>query len=78
MEIAILIFLVIIAVELGLIIYDLPQKREEKEDARTTRRDVYGTFQNPLADSYRKNTRNQYIPVHPGGKMLEGLGDDEE
>ncbi len=77
MEIAILIFLVIIAVELGLIIYDLPQKKEEeeKEDVHTTRRDVYGTF-HPLADSYRRNTRGQYVPVQPNSKMLDG--DDEE
>lgn len=51
------------------------EPEEEKEDARKR---VYGTFQNPLGDTYRKNTRNQYVPIKPNAKMLDGLGDDDE
>lgn len=75
MEIVKVLVLFIIAIEGALLLY---KKEEVKESERTTRRDVYGTFKDPLGDSYRKNTRGHYVPIKPGEKMLEGLGDDEE
>lgn len=80
-----ILLLLMIAVELGLIIYDLKDKLEKeiKEDVlkeldsmRTTRRDVYGAFKAPLGDSYRKNIKGQYVPIRPNSKMIDG--DDEE
>lgn len=76
MEIALLF---IIAIELAFILYDKDSKQEFKkidEGARTTRRDVYGTFKTPLGDSYRKNSKNLYVPIKPNSKMLDG--DEEE
>lgn len=75
-EILKILLMFMITIELALILYG--KKEGAKEDERTSRREVYGTFKDPLGDSYRRNTRNQYIPVHPGGKMLDGMGDDEE
>ena len=54
------------------------KEEPEKEDVRTTRRDVYGIYKNPLGDSYRKNSRHQYIPQRPNSKMIESSGDDED
>ena len=68
-----LMLLVIIAIEGALIL----AKKEDTEDTRTTRRDVYGTFSNPLADTYRRNKRGQYVPIRPNEKMIEHSGDDE-
>lgn len=78
-----------IAIELGLIIYDIkaPAKDKVKEElkkelleeiegAHANRRDVHGTFKTPLGDSYRRNTRGQYVPIQPNSKMLDG--DDDE
>lgn len=66
--------LIIIAIEGALLIQRKPEK---EEDARATRRDVYGTFQNPLGDGYRKNKKGQYVPVRPNEKMIESSGGDE-
>lgn len=86
-----ILFLMMIAIELGLIIYDIKApakdkikeelkeeilKEMEEEGAHTTRRDVHGTFKTPLGDSYRRNTRGQYVPIQPNSKMLDG--DDDE
>lgn len=79
--------LFMIATEIGLVICDTKEKTKEAlkkeikeemevEGARTTRRDVYGTFKTPLGDSYRRNTRGLYVPIQPNSKMLDG--DDEE
>lgn len=84
MEIALLF---VIAIELAFILFDLEAPKKEnlkkeildeltKEGARTTRRDVYGTFKTPLGDSYRKNTKGQYVPIQPNGKMLDGSEDE--
>ena len=73
MEIVEVLVLFIIAIEGALLLY---KKEDVKESERTSRRDVYGTFKDPLGDSYRKNTKGQYVPVQPNSKMLDG--DDEE
>ena len=70
--------LFMIAIEGALILYDKIEKEEEegkKDGAHTSRREVYGTFQNPLGDNYRKN-RGLYVPIKPNSKMLDG--DDED
>ena len=77
MEIIKILFLFIIATEIALILLK-PDKKEEEEEERATRREVYGIYKNPLGDSYRKNRKNQYVPIKPGSKMIEGIGDDEE
>lgn len=58
---------------------DLTQKLIEraKENERTARRDVNGTFGNPLADKYRKNEKGQYVPIRPNSKMIDGDEDDD-
>lgn len=73
MEIVEILLLIIIAIEGALILYG---KEEKVEKRVTSRREVYGTFQNPLGDSYRKNNKMQYVPIKPNSKMLDG--DDEE
>lgn len=73
MEIINVLILFVIAIEGALLLYKKEEKREE-EVSHTNRREVYGTFKDPY--SYRKNTRNQYVPIKPGSKMLDG--DDEE
>lgn len=79
LEIVKIMVLFMIAVEGALILYE---KKEEKDPelkiekgAHASRREVYGTFQNPLGDSYRKN-KGLYVPIKPNSKMLDG--DDEE
>ena len=73
MEIVEILLLIIIAIEGALILYG----KEEKEVKKvSSRREVFGTFQNPLGDSYRKNNKMQYVPIKPNSKMLDG--DDEE
>ncbi len=47
-------------------------------EEKKTRRDVYGTFANPLGDSYRTNSKGQLKPVYPGTRYIKRLGDDEE
>lgn len=75
LEVVKVLVLFMIAIEGALILYDKKDKEEEKESAHTSRRDVYGTFHNPLGDTYRKNNRSQYVPIRPNSKMLDG---DEE
>jgi hypothetical protein len=72
MEIVEVLLLVIIAIEGALLIYS---KDEAKEQKVNPRREIYGTFHNPLGDSYRKN-KGLYVPIKPNSKMLDG--DDEE
>jgi len=72
LEIVEVIILISIAIEGALLLY----KKEDEEEHRG-RRDIYGTFKNPLADSYRKNQRGQYVPIRPNEKMIEHSGDDE-
>lgn len=77
-EIVKILLLLTIAVELALgkHIEVYLEEEEEEEDAHTTRRDVHGTFKHPLGDSYRKNTKGQYVPIRPNSRMIDG--DDEE
>lgn len=72
LEVVKVLVLFMIAIEGALLLND--KKEEEKESAHTSRREVYGTFHNPLGDSYRKN-RGLYVPIKPNSKMLDG---DEE
>lgn len=51
-----------LAIEGALMIYD---KEGKNEGEHTTRRDVYGTFKDPLGDAYRKNTKGLYTPIKP-------------
>lgn len=79
MEVAIIMFLFLISVELFLIIQELIKKEKEKEEieeAPKGRREVHGVFSDPLGDFYRKN-KGLYVPVVPGSKMLEGSEDEE-
>lgn len=58
---------------------DTLNKAQELE--KKTRRDIDGTFGNPLQDGYRKNTKGQYTPVRPNGNpyaIRPHLGDDED
>lgn len=55
---------------------ELERVKHGDSNNNATRRDIYGTFQNPLGDSYRKNTNHQYVPIKPYSKMLDG--DDED
>ena len=73
MEIIIAITLLIIALE-GLYICTQLEKKEEVMP-KETRRTVRGDFGNPLADTYRKNSKGQLKPIKPGAIML---GDDEK
>lgn len=74
-EIVKILVLFMIAIEGALLLYK-KEEPEDKENARTSpRREVYGTFQNPLGDSYRKN-KGLYVPIKPNSKMLDG--DDED
>lgn len=78
LEIVKVMVLFMIALEGALLLYDKKDEDTElkiEKGARTSRREVYGTFQNPLGDSYRKN-RGLYVPIKPNSKMLDG--DDEE
>lgn len=75
LEVIKVLVLFVIAIEGACILYRKDEK-PEPEVTHTSRREVYGTFKDPY--SYRKNTRNQYVPIKPGGKMLDGIGDDEE
>lgn len=74
LEVVKVLVLFMIAIEGALLLYDKKEKEEERESAHTSRREVYGTFHNPLGDSYRKN-RGLYVPIKPNSKMLDG---DEE
>ena len=76
LEIVRTLVLFVIAVEGALILYGKDTTTKKVESAHTSRREVYGTFHNPLGDTYRKNSRSQYVPIHPGAKMLDGDEDD--
>ena len=61
------------------ILIDTMNKAKELE--KKTRRDIEGTFQNPLQDGYRKNDKGQYTPIKPNGNpyaIRPHLGDDED
>lgn len=80
MEVVITLFLLLISIELALIIIRLTEendKNEKVEETHKTRRDIQGTFANPLGDSYRKN-KGLYVPIRPGEKMLDGDERDDE
>ena len=74
-EVLKILLLFMLVIEDALILYDKKPEEKPKEE-RTSRRDVYGSFGDPLGDSYRRNTRRQYVPIIPNSKMLDG--DDEE
>lgn len=74
LEIVKILLLIIIALEGALVVYD---KDEKEERVHTSRREVYGTFHNPLGDTYRKNEKHQYVPIKPNSKMLDGDDVDE-
>ena len=77
MEVIVVMMLVVIAIELALILIRLTEdKLEIPEKGHTSRREIQGTFANPLGDSYRKN-KGLYVPIVPGSKMLDGDEDDE-
>ena len=77
MEVVIIMFLFLISVELALIIIRLTEdKLEIPEKEHKSRREIQGTFANPLGDSYRKN-KGLYVPIVPNSKMLDGDEDDE-
>ena len=77
MEVVIIMILVFIAVELALILIRLTEEKLEiPEKEHINRREIKGTFSNPLGDSYRKNN-GLYVPIKPGSTMLDGDEDDE-
>ena len=69
--------LFIIAYE-GAFILKKHETLKKPDEPRSNRRDVYGVYRNPLGDSYRKNSKNLYVPIKPGTKMIESSEDDEE
>ena len=74
MEIIKILLLFIITIEIALI---LTKPDEKEEEEHKSRRDVYGIYKNPLGDTYRKNTKNQYVPIKPNSKMIDGDDEDE-
>lgn len=76
--------LVIIAIEIALRqqpSITVKHEGEEKEEVRTSRREVNGFFQNPMQDGYRKNTKGQYTPIKPNNNpyaIRPHLGDEED
>lgn len=80
-EVVKIMLMVLIAIEGALILGRREEatiyNRKETEEKKT-RRDVYGTFSNPLGDSYRTNSKGQLKPVYPGTRYIKRLGDDEE
>jgi len=64
MEIVIILLLFVISVEEALILYNLSNKKEEKAEANP-RREITGTFKDPLGDKYRHNAVGLYKPVRP-------------
>lgn len=65
--------LFIIAIEGYLIAFE--KEKEEQEVVSNPRRELNGTFKDPLG--YRTNTRGQYVPIKPNSKMIDGVDDDE-
>jgi hypothetical protein len=75
--------LIIIAIEIALRqpAITVKYEGEGKEEARTSRREVNGLFQNPMQDGYRKNTKGQYTPIKPSNNpysIRPHLGDEED
>ena len=77
MEIVEIFLLFAIVVEGAIALRKKPSYKKE-EPITTNRRDVHGVYRNPLGDNYRKSSRNLYVPIKPGSKMIDGLEDDEE
>lgn len=75
MEIIEIFLLTLIAIEGALI---LLHKEDAEEERINRRREIYGTFKNPLGDTYRKNTRGQLVPINPHGKMIDGDEEEDE
>ena len=73
LEIIKILLLFIIAIEVAL----MKQSEVEKVE-RTSRREVNGTFKNPLGDGYRTNAKGQYVPIHPNSRMLDGSDEDDD
>ncbi len=70
---------VVIAIEGYLIL----AKKEEKEvePAHISRREIHGTFKDPLDSPYRKNSKGLYVPIKPSGREYNPrphLGDEED
>lgn len=77
-EVVKIMVLFMIAIEGALLLQEkkdnkIETPKRDEESAHTSRREVHGTFQNPLGDAYRKNNKGLYTPVRPLGR-----GDDEE
>lgn len=70
-EIIKILLMFILAIEGYLIAF----KKEEIKSISNPRRELNGTFKDPLG--YRTNTRGQYVPVRPNSKMIDGSDDDE-
>lgn len=70
-EIIKILLMFILAIEGYLIAF----KKEEPKSISNPRRELNGTFKDPLG--YRTNTRGQYVPVRPNSKMIDGSDDDE-
>lgn len=73
LEIIKTLLLFLIALEVALMKHN---SEEAEKEERTSRREVNGTFKNPLGDGYRKNVKGQYVPIRPNSRMLGG--DDED
>lgn len=72
LEVIKILTLFIIAIEGYVIAY---MKDEPEEKTSNPRRELNGTFKDPLG--YRTNTRGQYVPIKPNSKMIDGVDDDE-
>lgn len=77
-EVVKIMLMVLIAVEGALLLGKKDEAIHNNVEEKKTRRDVYGTFANPLGDSYRTNSKGQLKPVYPGTRYIKRLGDDEE
>lgn len=75
LEIIKILLLFIIAIEVALMKHN---SEEAEKDERASRREVNGTFKNPLGDGYRKNVKGQYVPIHPNSRMLDGSDEDDD
>lgn len=54
---------------------------KEQELDKNPRRNVEGTFSNPLQDGYRKNKKGQYVPIKPNNNpyaIRPHIGDEED
>lgn len=66
-----ILILFVIAVE----IYLISNNKEVQKGASNNRRELNGTFKDPLG--YKTNTRGQYVPIKPNSKLIDGSEDDE-